>query len=438
MVKILVDKENLTKAVRRAVTAVNGASSKGAEKINFSVRENKQGVLKLGICANGGFFAKFLMDCEAVGPQGEISVNLDKEILRVVNALAPLGDEIELGFEDAKVRVSCGQGTAYVNYIADDGKAPEIPNMVPLGNITLKIADLKKGIASVMHAVSAHIKGKEYGWNSCVGICPVTSDDVAQLLFVGCSSAVIASSSMDVTKSNIQGEMPALSVPSDNLNTVVSSLDGEFVALNIMGRKTDNIAEASKPVAICLMDGEGASYIISLLQQAYPAEIAGKIEEYCTGAGFKAKAKKSDLLNAIRVANIQKTESSKSRLGVGLSVDDGKLRLDSYNGENHVSLDCGMQGNTERIILAPYFLEKAIGVCGDDVIIITNSTSGMGKKNPRIVVLAGKECQTLIMPIDTAVVEKSQKEAVAAAKKADKAKKQEEEDLESSEGADEE
>ena len=49
MVKILVDKENLTKAVRRAVTAVNGASSKGAEKINFSVRENKQGVLKLGI-----------------------------------------------------------------------------------------------------------------------------------------------------------------------------------------------------------------------------------------------------------------------------------------------------------------------------------------------------------------------------------------------------
>ena len=121
-----------------------------------------------------------------------------------------------------------------------------------------------------------------------------------------------------------------------------------------------------------------------------------------------------------------------------MSVDDGKLRLDSYNGENHVSLDCGMQGNTERIILAPYFLEKAIGVCGDDVIIITNSTSGMGKKNPRIVVLAGKECQTLIMPIDTAVVEKSQKEAVAAAKKADKAKKQEEEDLESSEGADEE
>ena len=145
MVKILVDKENLTKAVRRAVTAVNGASSKGAEKINFSVRENKQGVLKLGICANGGFFANFLMDCEAVGPQGEISVNLDKEILRVVNALAPLGDEIELGFEDAKVRVSCGQGTAYVNYIADDGKAPEIPNMVPLGNITLKIVDLKKG-----------------------------------------------------------------------------------------------------------------------------------------------------------------------------------------------------------------------------------------------------------------------------------------------------
>ena len=45
---------------------------------------------------------------------------------------------------------------------------------------------------------------------------------------------------------------------------------------------------------------------------------------------------------------------------------------------------------------------------------------------------------TLIMPIDTAVVEKSQKEAVAAAKKADKAKRQEEEDLESSEGADEE
>ena len=120
MVKVLVDKEELVKITRRAVTAINGGASKETEKINFSVRENKQGVLKLGVCANGGFFANFITDVEAVGPVGEISVNLGRDILKVVNALAPLGDEIELAFEDTRVQVSCGMGTVNVDYIDDD------------------------------------------------------------------------------------------------------------------------------------------------------------------------------------------------------------------------------------------------------------------------------------------------------------------------------
>lgn len=429
MVKVLVDKEELVKITRRAVTAINGGASKETEKINFSVRENKQGVLKLGVSANGGFFANFITDVEAVGPIGEISVNLGRDILKVVNALAPLGDEIELAFEDTRVQVSCGMGTVNVDYINDDGKAPEIPNMVPLGNITMKIADLKKGIASVMHAVEVHERGKEYGWNSCVGICPVTSEDVTQLTFIGCSQVAIATSTMDVTKCNIQGEMPALSVPSDSLNTVVSSLDGELVALNIMGRRTDNLAEAQKPIALALIDGAGASYIVSLLQQAYPIELSKRIEEYAAGARFKAKANRNDLLNAIKVANIQRAESAKIKLGVGISMVDSKLRVDSFNAENYVDIDVSHQGEMTRTILAPYFLERAISACGDDVMVVTNSNTGMGAKLSQIVILVGKECQTLIMPINTDAVEKSQRHAEEEAKKAAKAKKAEQEEL---------
>lgn len=427
-VRVSVEKESLVKAVRRCVSALNGSAT--AQKINFFVARNKQGVLKLGIVANGTFFANFLMDVEAIGAEGEISVNLSKDILTVVNAVAPLGEEVELSFEDSRVGVSCGQGTAYVNYINDDGKMPEIPPMIPLGSITLSIADFKKGINSVMHAVDPHEKAHAYGWNNCIGMNPVTDESGSKLHLIGSSGAAIASSTVDVAKSTIKGEIPALTVPSDSLNSIASNLDGEKVSVNIMAKKSDNLAEAAQPTALIIMDGEGASYIVFLLQQKYPVEVVNNINDYAKGAEFKVTAKKADLINAIKVANIQKADA-KIKLGVGISVNDGKLRIDSFNSENYADVDSTFSGVMDRTVLAPYFLERSICVAGDDITLLTNSKTGrVGENCSHVFIIRGENCQTLLVPIDTAAVEESLRKATEKAKKAAKAKKEEENNLE--------
>lgn len=430
MMKINVEKEMLLKATRRAASALN---AKINPKINLTVKQDKNGILKLHVAADGNFYFNFIMDCEAVGAEGETQVNVPKEFIQTVNALSTLGDEFTLSFEDERVLLSCGQGQVPVPYVKDNGQAPELPDMVSLGAIHMKISDLRSGINVVQHGIDARAKGADYGWNNCVGIIPITSENITELQFLGCGTVGVAESRMPIVKKSIDGEMPALAVPVDPLSTVVNALEGENVAINVMGKGGPTLSAGTpQPIALFIMDGVGASYIVSLLAQAFPPATASFVSETSKGAKFKCSIKKSDILNAIKVANLQSTNSSGIRLGITLSLCDDKLRVGSYNAENIVDIDCKYEGDMGGIVtLSPYHFEKAISAySGDEVLILTNTDTGTGKNCAHVTLVCGKEGTSLILPISNKAVEEAQKEAVKKSKAAEKAKAEEKEALE--------